>query len=913
MANAKMRESSTSGTPPFHFPNAGTLLQNIVENAAVPTFLVGTDGQLFYANHAFCSLLGYEPDEIIGLGIAQIVHPDDAGKTREQAAALVAGEIKGYSAERRYLSKNGNVIWMLASAAPLLDESTGKVLYITVQAVDINRQKQAEMALADSESRWNFALESAGQGVWDFDFRNGLAFYSRTWRVMRGIDPAEEIDPSVDLWLNRVHPDDRERLRMIVRQQDAGEIPLNSFEYRERHRDGHYIWILSRGRPVEWFPDGRPARFTGTDTDITSLKNTEENLKSISAFHNLVIENIPAMVFVKDAKEHRFILVNRAAEQLLGIDRSELIGKNDFDFFPKEQAELFIDRDKEVFKSGKLQITPEEPINTRHNGVRLLHTTKIPVLDEQGQPLYLVALCQDITERRHAETALQTSEAMFRGLLAASPDVVIVVDQTGRILLTSQQVESVFGYTSEELAGQSINMLLPERYRKLHAVHINGFVKKPEGRNMATGKELSALHKDGSEFPIEISLNQNRISGNPVVIAAVRDITDRKAIEKQLRQSQKMEAIGNLTGGVAHDFNNLLGIIVGNLDLLRGQLNGGVAIGPKIDQLASEALEAALRGADLTKRLLAYARRQPLRPQPIDVNELVGGISKLLNRTLGEDIEIRLNLGAAVWPINADPSQLGASLINIGNNARDAMPKGGVLTIATSNKILDADFAMLHDGIVPGNYTQIEMRDTGTGIAPEILNQIFEPFFTTKEQGKGTGLGLSMVFGFVKQSAGHIDVYSEVGHGTTFRLYLPRAMSAADVPESVAVSEQGGNETILAVEDNEGLRRIVVRQLNDLGYRVLEAKDGNAAVKILESEPVDLLFTDIKMPGGMDGYTLARNAVSRWSGLKVLLTSGFPETKLDGNDGAQVNMQLLTKPYRKDDLARALRNVLDAR
>ena len=284
MANAVARESSTSGTPPFRFRNAGALLQNVVENAAVPTFLVETGGQLLYANNAFCSLLRYTPDEIVGLGIAQIVHPDDAEKTREQAAALAAGEIKIYSAERRYLSKNGNVIWMLASAAPLLDESTGKVLYITVQAVDIDRQKHTEMALADSESRWNFALESAGQGVWDFDLRNGRAFYSRTWRVMRGIDPTEEIDPSVDLWLSRVHPDDRERLRMIVRQQDAGEISVNSFEYRERHRDGRYIWILSRGRPVEWFPDGRPARFTGTDTDITSLKNAEENLKSISYF-----------------------------------------------------------------------------------------------------------------------------------------------------------------------------------------------------------------------------------------------------------------------------------------------------------------------------------------------------------------------------------------------------------------------------------------------------------------------------------------------------------------------------------------------------------------------------------------------------------------------------------------------------
>jgi CheY-like chemotaxis protein len=240
------------------------------------------------------------------------------------------------------------------------------------------------------------------------------------------------------------------------------------------------------------------------------------------------------------------------------------------------------------------------------------------------------------------------------------------------------------------------------------------------------------------------------------------------------------------------------------------------------------------------------------------------------------------------------------------------MPKGGVLTIATGNRNLDEDYTALHPGLAPGNYTLIEVSDTGTGIPPEVLSHIFEPFFTTKEQGKGTGLGLSMVFGFMKQSGGHINVYSEAGHGTTFRLYLPRATTAAEAPMAPVTSGLSGHETVLAVEDNDGLRRVVVRQLKDLGYRVLEAQDGVTALKILESEPVDLLFTDIVMPGGLSGYDLARAAVSRWPALKLLLTSGFPETKLNGNGGAPVNMRLLTKPYRKDDLARALRKAFDA-
>ena len=383
-------------------------------------------------------------------------------------------------------------------------------------------------------------------------------------------------------------------------------------------------------------------------------------------------------------------------------------------------------------------------------------------------------------------------------------------------------------------------------------------------------------------------------------------------IEAQLRQAQKMEAIGNLTGGMAHDFNNLLGVIIGNLDLLRSRRKGGAVVDPEIEQLSGEALDAALRGADLTKRLLAFARRQPLQPQRIDINEHVSEISKLVRRTLGDDIEIRLDLRADVWPVVADPAQLESTLVNIINNARDAMPKGGMLTIATSNRNLDEDYVSLHPELAPGSYVLIELNDTGTGIPPDVLSRIFEPFFTTKEQGKGTGLGLSMVFGFMKQSGGHINVYSETGHGTTFRLYLPRAANRAAAPVVTTTSAPVGNETVLAVEDNEGLRRIAVRQLSDLGYRVIEAQDGASALRILESDQVDLLFTDVVMPGGWNGYTLAKHALMRWPALKILLTSGFAETKRNGNDEAAEKMRLLTKPYRKDDLARAVREILDA-
>jgi signal transduction histidine kinase len=380
--------------------------------------------------------------------------------------------------------------------------------------------------------------------------------------------------------------------------------------------------------------------------------------------------------------------------------------------------------------------------------------------------------------------------------------------------------------------------------------------------------------------------------------------------EEKLRQSQKMEAVGQLTGGLAHDFNNLLLVIIGNLDQLLESKTGDRLV----QELARQALEAAQRGADLTRSLLAFARRQPLRPQRVAINDLVHGIARLLARTLGERVEISLALASDVWPVVADPAQLEAALTNLATNARDAMPRGGHLTIGTANRHLDDDYTSQHADVTAGDYVMIEVSDTGTGMPPEIMAQIFDPFFTTKGRGEGTGLGLSMVFGFMKQSGGHINVYSEPGVGTTFRLYLPRDAHTAEPVErpTAATRTTGGGETILVVEDNPALRRMVVLQLTTLGYQVREAENAAAALAMLESrEPVDLLFADVVMPGKLDGYDLARTVRDRWPSCRIVLTSGFPGLNADRD--ATPDLPLLTKPYRRDDLARTLRDALDGR
>jgi len=543
------------------------------------------------------------------------------------------------------------------------------------------------------------------------------------------------------------------------------------------------------------------------------------------------------------------------------------------------------------------------------SGVRLVRKA-------DGAPDYYISVTEDITERKRAEQQLRESERRFREVVESAPNAMVMSGPDGAIVMVNRQAETLFAYAGGELLGRPVEMLIPERFRNAHGGFHRAFLADPRPRRMGAGRDLFGLKKDGSEVPVEIGITPIETEAGSMVLSTLVDITERRRqeealrkSEEQLRQAQKMEAIGNLTGGMAHDFNNLLSVIIGNLDLAHPMAARAGSAG----DLVREALDAALRGADLTRRLLAFARRQPLRPQRVAVNELVAGMVKLLGRTLGENIPISADFSDGLWPVVVDPVQLEAALANLATNARDAMPSGGRLRIATANRRLDADYAALHSEVTPGDYVMIAVSDTGTGMTPDVLAHIFEPFFTTKALGKGTGLGLSMVFGFIKQSGGHIGVYSEPGAGTTFRLYLPRTLAESvegPRPDGAAPHRAAG-ETVLVVEDNEALRRLVARQVAELGYRVIAAPNAAEALALLDSGGVDLLFTDVIMPGDMDGFGLARHVLARWPHVRVVLTSGFPETRIDGKLGASSAMVgLLSKPYRKQELARVLRDAL---
>ena len=434
----------------------------------------------------------------------------------------------------------------------------------------------------------------------------------------------------------------------------------------------------------------------------------------------------------------------------------------------------------------------------------------------------------------------------------------------------------------------------------------------PSGTYDALRNERSSV--DAQAAKLEGLLSEFSTGGRRYFTGIIHDLSDRKHVEEALRESerrlaqaQKMEAVGQLTGGIAHDFNNLLTIITGNLELVQDQLER-----PDLRQLVKKAQDAAELGAQLTNQLLSFARRRSQDVQTLQLNELLLSVTEMLRRTLGDHVSLSSSFAPDLWETQADASQFQSAIVNLAVNARDAMPKGGKLIIETRNTILDAGQLGVELDVAPGHYVQLSVSDTGTGMAPEVRERAFEPFFTTKEKGRGTGLGLAMVYGFVKQSGGHITIYSELGHGTTFNLYLPRTGKAAAEHASASSADTTALErgVVLVVEDDPGVRELTVARLKAIGYRVLEAADGRMATEVLKSsEPVDLVFTDLVMPGGLSGRDVAILASEMRPGVKVLLTSGWAEDLVLDDHPGLAQLKMLRKPYRQADLVAALREV----
>jgi PAS domain S-box-containing protein len=611
---------------------------------------------------------------------------------------------------------------------------------------------------------------------------------------------------------------------------------------------------------------------------------------------------------------------NPAAVRLLGYTADDMFGRSIETIVPADRRSE-VREILEKIRSGDI-VSHHETVRLKKDGGSVPISLSVsPIKAPSGAIIGACKIARDISDSKKAEEAIAQEVAERRRITEildstfnSMVDAVLVGDAQANILLANPAAERLMGITAgmsltewsnrQEIFIADGKTPLPLEQRPLmRAIRGETFANYDIAIRRLEGGKLVALRTTGAPL--------HRSTHAPGALVVYRDITDAKETERQLRQALKMEAVGQLTGGVAHDFNNILTVITGTIEIL----SEGVADRPNLAAITRMIEEATARGTELTRRLLAFSRRQPLEPRAINVNELIVDAGRLLRPTLGEHIEIEAMLSDNLAAALVDPNELTATLLNLALNARDAMPDGGKLTLETNNVFLDEDYTRNEAELQPGAYVMVAVSDTGTGISAAIVDKVFDPFFTTKEVGKGTGLGLSMVYGFVKQSGGHIKIYSEEGHGTTVKIYLPRAAEQAEnaAEHTAPDALRGGSESVLVVEDDRLVRDYVVAQVKALGYDTLSATNAAEALALIDAgAAIDLLFTDIVMPGAMNGRELAEAAVKKRPGLKVLYTSGYTENAIVHHGRLDPGVLLLAKPYRKADLARMIRTALEA-
>ncbi|MBL8779270.1 MAG: PAS domain S-box protein [Acidimicrobiales bacterium] len=646
-----------------------------------------------------------------------------------------------------------------------------------------------------------------------------------------------------------------------------------------------------------------------------------------------LLDAAPDAIVVSD-QDGRIRLVNRQAEALFGYDRAELIG---------EPVELLVPQQTLArhpqLRARYLHAAVARPMGAGQElSARRKDGSEVPVeialsSIRTDEGLLVSAAVRDVSERKR-------TEAKYQGLLDAAPDAIVAVDEDGTIQLVNRQAEALFGYGREELLGGSLELLIPERVKGVHPGHRQAYFAHPVTRPMGAGLELSARRRDGTEFPVDISLSSVTTEEGRLVTAAVRDVTDRQRaqveqaeledrlrraeveearaqMEAQLQQSQRLESIGQLAGGIAHDFNNLLAGIMNYSELVLAGVSAardrhGDA---QLDEVAADTREimaVAGRAADLVRQLLIFSRREVTKPVVLDLNAVVTEMEKLLARTIGEDIHLQTSLRPGLAHTTVDKAQFEQVLMNLAVNARDAMPDGGRLTLMTSEFEADEDYASTH-GIAPGPYVRLTVSDTGTGMPPDVAERAFEPFFTTKSRDRGSGLGLATVYGIVTQAGGDLTLYSEVGLGTTVRVNLPATVDRAEPGDHESAGPPpGGGETVLLVEDEAMVREPARRMLVQRGYTVLAAADAAEALELAEGHhgTIDLLLTDVVMPG-LSGKALAELLVEQRPDLQVLFMSGYSHDVIAHQGVLEEGVMLVEKPFVAEVLLAAIRERLD--
>lgn len=663
---------------------------------------------------------------------------------------------------------------------------------------------------------------------------------------------------------------------------------------------GNRLWVRAIGEAVR-DSAGTIVAIEGAFQDISYLVSMRDEADALARRLRHTLENISDAFFLLDT-EWRFSFLNSKAEDLLGRPHGELEGRTIWEEFPRTVESRFDTYYREAVSEGHAIRFQEyyPPLAAWFD------------IDAYPTPDGLAVYFRDISRRKRDEEDVRVSNERFRLVAQATNDVIWDWDFVGNTLWWNENFKTLFGYERGEVESG------PESWTsRIHPDDAERVIESIhaviDGSETSWISEYRFLHRGGHALSI---IDRGSVirdeSGRAVrMVGSMLDVSPQRELEDRLRQAQKLEAIGQLTGGIAHDFNNLLTVIAGSAELLCDTLEPDQQ--PRV--FAEMIATAAQRGAELTSRLLAFGRKQPLQPKMVDLGELTAAMEAMLVRTLGAQIDIKVNRKAGLWAIEVDPALLENAVLNLAINARDAMPDGGTLTIDIANTEFRPAQAAAADA-APGQYVVLTVSDTGHGIEPDLIAKVFEPFFTTKEVGKGSGLGLSMVYGFVRQSGGHVGLRSEVGLGTTVSLYFRACAGQQPVAKEPVARRacEGGNELILVVEDDALVRRHVTGLMEGLGYHVLQATAGTSAMELLAAnQDVSLLFTDIVMPGGMNGAELARKARALRPDLQVLFTSGYSDNAIANDGRGEPSIELLSKPYTRDQLATRLRKVLRAR